>query len=401
MKTMELRGKIGVVGMKKNRRFFQTTVKFGEIRHFVERRLYNGATGKGEQRAIVPANVTRLTKAIREDNYTPTSWSLSLKKEHLEAAVIDDSGNITVTVSEDSPVPIMDGGHRDTSYERIYEEIEKSLEDASDRSALELIENQDVPLVVYLDGDPKTDFLNLNSGKAIDSAHLLSLQIRRGEVKGQDKDSLKFGLEVAKLMSSDKPEKSWLTNYILFDSRKDKAPKLAMPITTVLGRGSSDIACSMVGGARLAIEFDRDAAWLAAVYKTVYDKILSDAPELLKPDRVLTPPPDGTKGGATLLLGIGNCVAYYMGRRDTNALSDDEVESLITAVKHNFDVPARGNTSADKKRQAIGSFAMEYFAEYNAEEEEATHEGIPMGLVTSLSAGTFGVSKLPKKTGAA
>jgi hypothetical protein len=405
-----IKGKVHQTGFdpKKKRSFMQVTMLWGDLRRITERRLFSGTTGRGEQRNLVPSQVTKLNKALKGETYTPTSWSLQLtKKQRERLSETDKHGFQALEINPDDPkdkIPLIDGGHRNEAYTRYREELlEQAMADLEDGAELdesevaELVDSQPVPVIIYLDGDPQEDFLNLNSHLAINKAQMFAIQVKKGVLPNSD--SLKHAINTLKEMNNDQP-KSWLTSLVVFDSSTSRTnkriPRAAMPVTSLVSKGSSDGATSVQGGSKICIHFDRDVEFLAMCYRFVYDLINEHAPELLKPGMMLCPPPLGTKAGATYIIGLGNMLAYYLCAMEKEHLDEDEVKWFLKCVKDNFEGDADGNTGADTKRSTMGTFAQVFFEPYNTLNREPAHQDVPMGLVKILNPGALKLDKLPK-----
>lgn len=380
----------------KEREYLVTTVPYGVARQFFKTDIYNAKTNHGEQRDEIDSHVKKLQAAMAGGTFTPTVVSIGLKPSHrkklerLPLETKDASGQPIITpmaelvVSyEDGPTfPLLDGGQRFAALRRLH----KNANDAEQQAR---IESLPITVVVYLDGDTKADFVNLNLGKAVDAAHLLSMRVQQKAVAQKDLPYYKLALEVAKLLNED--EDSPFYKQIRFDSR-GMAP---LTINTLCSRGASDIATSLIGLARIALHASSDgpldAEAVVDSFKLAIKVIRSKAPLHLAPGRFLTPPPDGTRGSATMLVGVA---ALYIYRLSLDGQNDDVVEKeLIDAIEVAFSDSMAGAFGGPVKRELMGEFAKQFFQNVDVDK----HCGVPKELVRILSASTFRLPKLPKE----
>jgi len=101
-----------------------------------------------------------------------------------------------------------------------------------------------VTVTVYFDGDPAQDFVRLQQGRPVDSAHLFSLKVQQ-QMLGDA--AVQAGFQVARLLH--KQEGSPLRNLLRFDSRV----RLPLPVSTVCSTGASDLGTSLVGLGRIGL----------------------------------------------------------------------------------------------------------------------------------------------------
>lgn len=382
MSTITLEGPVHtwslVEGSRGGRSWVDVTLPFGQFRTVAKADPFSAASGRGEQRKVQESHVRRLLREMESGNYTPTPMSAGLRPRHRENLTVRD-GVARLKVSTDDPIPLTDGLQRTSAIEL----LRSKLEDDSQKAALDKLP---ITLRVYIDGDTQSDFINLNQGKAVDSTHLFSLRMRQGLIPGNNPEAIKKAVGAAKALHTN--SRSPFHQAIRFDD-KSLAP---IPVMTVCARGSSDLATSLVGTAMAAPE-GADAEDVAKYVTAAYRAIKDNAPELLEPGRLLTPPlPDGTKGSATMLCGLGTCLAYRLRSQNRKAPSPEDLTRLAEAAKETLARPVDGNLSGPAKRKFIGEFAEEYLSDLG----EQKHGGVPVGLQKLLSSSTFGCSPLPK-----
>jgi len=188
-------------------------------------------------------------------------------------------------------------------------------------------------------------------------------------------------------------DKSPFFNQIRFDS----SGVSGIPISSLSGKGASDIVTSLVGSAKIAIEADKDSKWAANNIVTAYTYLKAKAPELLESGMKLCPPPNGTKGSATILIAVGNLLAYRASLKKFDNPDTQDVEVLIEVSKKVLGDPVKGNFSGPMKRNLMGDFAEKFFKDLVGTTE--FHYGVPTDLVELLSTSTFSVPKILKKRG--
>lgn len=382
-----LTNKIESFGLKDNkRRYVVVTLDFQNAKKLFSADRYRAETGQGEQRELVMAHVKALRKEMEDGNYTPTSVTVGLRSEQ-EGVVLkfldlksDESPHAEISLADGATLPLLDGGHRFSAMEYLWEQ-EAYKEDIGKSS---------VTALVLLDGNTKKDFLNLQKGRPVDKSHIHSLSVQEKLLKEKDANVLTIAYNAAKLLNTN--EKSPFHKQIRFDS----AGVSGIPIASLSSKGASDIATSLVGGAKIAVLAGKDAEWLANQIVTAYTYLKDGGgKDLLERGMKLTPPPEGTKGSATMLIAMGNMLAARLALKGNNSPDNDDVKLLVEAAKKTLGGPVNGNFSGPMKRNAIGDFAEKFFADLLT--EETNHFGVPKKLVETLSTSTFSVPKVEKE----
>lgn len=412
---------------QKARRFsvWNTTFKdFDEVSRVYH---YSGSSGRGEQRGVVTPHVNNLKKAMNDGTFVPTPLTVSVGSKiapvfHEENGTVD----IAVNLEEKERLHVTDGQQRSTalrqlreeanaSFESLQQQIEsakaglakatadnerskfqaliKALEEKSEQSnkKVEQIDNTPITTIVLLDGDTQIDFVALQQGRPVDTAHMLSMRIRHGLFANAKLPSIQKAFEVAKILN--KEDDGPYEKTIRFDSTS--AASSVLPVTTLCSQSASDIGTSLVGLARIAntVEPNKDEDWCVKCIRVTYDSLLKNAPHLVSSGGTCCPPntSEWTRGSASMLIGLANLLAYkslYLGQaepEDTNG----ELASYANAVMPD---KVEGNYSGPVKRMILGRIAKMYLGDVN----RPKHEEVPIDLIESLSSSTLGVSKLPK-----
>lgn len=363
------------------RKYLVVTVDFNTARKIFSPDRYRAETGSGEQRELVTTHVKTLRREMEEGNYTPTPVSVGLRSEQEGVTLVqEDNGDAaTLTLQDGSTLPLLDGGHRFSAMEWLW----------GQDAFKEAIGNSSVTALVLLDGNTKKDFLNLQKGRPVDKSHIHSLSIQEKLINKKDVDVLTLAYNTAMLLNSD--EKSPFFKQIRFDS----AGVSGIPISSLSSKGASDIVTSLVGGAKIALAAGKDSAWLAKNIVTAFLYLKEGAKDLLERGMKLAPPPDGTKGSATLLIAMGNLLAARVFLRGNSEAETVDVQSLVSAAKKALGGEVGGNFSGPLKRKIMGDFAEFFFADVVAKED--AHFGVPKKLINLLSTSTFATPKMEKE----
>lgn len=369
------------------RNYGTATVTFSEATEAVMAVRYNGVTGKGQQRELVDAHVRKLRKELEHGTFTPTNVSASCSKKHLDN-LRNEGGVFSLEVDSDDPLLHSDGGHRYSALSQIIKDLQDKISKEKDDEKLaqlnrwlEQAKNLPVTITIYFDGNPQQDFINLQAGKPVDASHMLSLKMQH---TGVDNPAVKLAFDVAKMLH--KTEGSPVHNSVRFDSRG----KLPMPINSLCARSGSDLSSSLVGLAKVGLANGLSAQELTNCVTEAFKYIEKHSPQLLEYGKVLAPLSNqGAKGSTTLLVGVGLCLAYRTSNPD-----EQDLARLLASVSKTLNVSTSGNLSGQAKRQLLGAFAKDYFADF----EQEKHNGIPVGLLRTLTASSYNVSAPPKPT---
>ncbi len=336
---------------------------------------FSSETGQGEQRFVNYPHQKKITAAMQDGRFTPTGWTASITEEQ-RARMKVENGRFTLELADDT-IPLIDAGHRQASLASLLENDEFKPS----------VETSWVDICVLLDGNRREDFLNLQFGRPVDKSHLQSLTVAEGLLDEKNGPALKLAYEAAKILSSDK--ESPFYNSIRFDT----GGASGIPISSLMAKGASDISTSLVGGARVALEAGHDAKWLANTVQAAFNAVKAGAAELTRPRHRLCPPPNGNKGPATMIIGIGNLLAYRLTAHNREIPNDEDLKILIRSIRGTLAGEIAGNFSGPSKRTLMGEIATVL---YDDVLDDDNHEGVPLKLVTMWGTSTFGVKKLDK-----
>jgi hypothetical protein len=380
-----LEGPVHTWGLGGGRRFLSVVVPYRTARDVFVADLYDAKKGSGEQRREIDSHV----RAIRRDmlapggEYTPTAVAAGLRGRHLDGLVVE-GGVGRLDVSPETPLPLTDGQQRFAALRQIVEAAEK----AGDADLLEAALSAPIEVTVHVDGDTQRDFLNLQKGRPVDGAHMLSLKVQQRLVPQKDYADQKLAQDVAKVLNAS-PE-SPLNKMVRFDTR-GYGP---LPVTTLCAKGASELAVSLVGLARVGHAAGiKDPRRLAFLLVSAVEALKARHPHLVPEaeeggNMPLALPPNGTKGAATMLVGLAVCLAYRLKTRGTSLPDDDDLARLAAAAASTFKHPVKGNFSSQFKRALMREFAAEFFHGLKLER----HQGVPVELLRILAPSAFGCS---------
>lgn len=392
----ELRGNYQVWNFDgKTRKYADVNLTYNEAKELIRPVRYSALTGSGEQRATLDGHVRKLKSEILAGNYTPTQMSAGLHKKHRARLTLnEDEQTFVLPVDSSEPLSQTDGGHRYNAINSIELEIINQLAKAEDKekpaieNRLSQLRNLPCGFRVYFDGNPKSDFINLQAGRPVDNSHMFSLKIQQ-QVTGDP--SLKLAFNIAKCLHKD--SNSPFHELIRFDSRANSGNLIKqIPISTLCAKGASDIGTSLIGLARVGLLFGCEQAETLAKFVTVASSVVSETGAIGQAGKALTPPRNnGSKGSATMLVGVGTCFAYRVLSDGRLTPNEDDKTELANAMTVSLDVEIDGNFSGVFKRRILGGFVRSYI------KSGELHDGIPVQLLKTLSSSTFDAEALPRK----
>ena len=171
--------------------------------------------------------------------------------------------------------------------------------------------------------------------------------------------------------------------------RFDSTGMARLLVSDLCRQGAADLGTSLVGLAKVGLSFDtpKSPDWLAMTVVAVITTLQDKAPELLAEDRMLTPPPDGTKETVTMLVGLAVAIAYRMVLIGEEVPSDRTKARLATAARETLDGTAKSCGTASSRRRLIGSFVRRFFDDMP---DLKRIDGLPAELLEKLSASAYG-----------
>lgn len=360
-----------------SQRYAHLTLPFSEAsKYFVARRL-DYKTGEGEQRQNHRKHVHDIKADMISGHFTPTIIHASVPRDFFEESVFMQESDVELNLSEQKPLPLINGDHRFAAMKEIREEA--TSKDEVNRCPVEII--------VCLDGEPQEHFLNLQKNKAVDRSHLLSLNVARHALPEKKKEAIEFAYNVAKRLNehTDSP----FYNQIKFDDSASGLGMGSIPVATICAAGASDIGTSLIGTARIALSQKKDVEWVVTEFLKWYAYALKNQATLFGESKVLTPPgvAGSTKGSATMIVGMVNLILFASLHEAENKLKTPYKEALKV-----FDVSPKGNFGGPRKRELLYNYGKILFEKVALEQ----HYSVPKELVKLWSASCFNVPALKK-----
>lgn len=379
--------------MGNSREYLDVSMPFEEAEQYFVAKRFNALTGEGEQRENFEANVNHLDKVMCNGDYTPAGYSaiLNLKNKKDVLSVDDATGTATLQLDSKKPLSLINGDHRFSSLKIIRN---RALAE-NNKKVVDEVNSLPISLMIYLNGDAKKDFVNLQMGKKVDSSHLLSMRIHRKLLPLKHQPFAELAFKLAKELNTEKDSPFY--KQIRFDTKS----LFGLPISSICSRGSSDIATSLFGTAKILHAYEKDEEWGQKIFVKTFKHLITQDLDALKEEHLLTPPPSGTKGSSSMLVGVMSMVVYRCCLEDVSEPDLNMLTDLTESIKNNLSDEVNGNLSGPHKRTYMREFAREFFADVKMKKDDKEvdvekHEGIPTTLVNMLSASTFGVSPLPK-----
>lgn len=382
------------------------SMPYGEARRCLGVKTFSALSTRdhGFQREMVESHRNKLKKAMVEGQYTPTVWSASVKKEHLVSAT-RENGRIKLSVSEDNPLDQTDGNHRKQAIGLVRKAYEEAKADG-DQVAMDWIDKIPVSVQIFLDPEKTVgDFINCQKGLNIGKAQLESMELQAGMYPPHLQPHKKSAHKIGVLLFKDKD--SHLFGQISFDSKGQGT----FNINVLSAHSGSIVGNKLYGGALIAHDGAQKPEWMARIYTQAYQAILTygqkdtvteygdevSLPQLFVAGNVLSPPiHGGKKGGAEMLLGIGNMLAarcILMGQEEP---TEDDLKLMVECAEEVYGVATEGNLSDSRKRQLLQVFSRHYFEDVIESQSLTEYAGIPMSIIEILSFSTFDLPPLGK-----
>ncbi len=363
---------------KDSRKYIVINTNVGSLQKICKPVYYNEETGEGDQRFTKKSWVNTLKNAVINKTYSPDTFKACVTTHNVKI-----QGKIAeINIPEDNPLKLLNGNHRATGLLELAGESPRQYR---------LINNLPATVIILLE-EKKFDFIASNSSLPIDPTHLATLRITAG-LMGKQQNVLEKASQIIRVLH-DTPH-SPVYNQVRFSANQaDK--KISMK--GLLGMGS-DQACSAFGSAKIANGVQQTPNWMADVITRAH-VLIKGSPSissLLNKGKVLSPPPQGKIGGASLLIGLGNMLAYRAVMQFRDKLTPVDEKAFIMAVQSTLDEDTKGDLSGPRKRRLLRDFAEVFFEDGLARSEVVGgHQGIPIPLVVLFGAGAFDVDPLPK-----
>jgi len=393
--TTELRRQVYSWGLTKRKREYIVVMNsYAEARKLYKVKHFDVRTGYGEQRREVKSYVKELAKEFRTGTFTPTPIHVGVRDCHVKKLRYEEENGqrfAILTLDDRDHLPLLNGGQRFAALEKIRAEAGKQRDEAPEKEKakandyLALVDSQPIIAVVLLNGNCKTDFINLQRGKPLDASHLQSLQF--GDKVASKKGSDRFvqqAYDIAKQLQSSNKLPFFNKSPFFKQIRFDTLSKAPLPVARLCSKVRSDMATSLVGLAKVGHSFKKPKSveWLANVVNAACSILREKASKLLEDNRVLTPPPDGTVGSATILIGVGVALAFRMMISGSDRASERDSEALVTAALKTLDRNDKDTFTGQAKRKLMSEFVKAFFADLP---DLVRQDGLPVDLLQLLA----------------
>jgi hypothetical protein len=386
--TIRIEGDVHTWGVgDHSRRFLQGVLPFADADRAFRAELYNAVEGKGEQRPEIVAHVRKLTKDVAGGEFTPTPVAVGVRKKQAKL-VKYEFGRAYLEVSPADPLPLTDGQQRFGALRALADVARK----AGQAELLRQIAALPIQYTLHIDGDTKADFIRLQAGRPVEAAHLQSMKVQQGLVAGKDAEAMTLAYQVARELHT--VVASPFYKFVKFDARGTALP---LPVTTLCARGASDLGVSLVGLAKVGAAMGVTDPKVLAGYVVAVWKALQRAPGLVGQGMPLCPPPEGNKGGATMIIGLAVCLAYRLKNDGRTQPDADDLDRLQEVALEELLLPVAGSFSAADKRRLLKEFAASYLGGCTGER----HQGLVAELQRILTPSSFGNQAFPKPAKAA
>lgn len=392
MESRTLQGIVNTWGLADAKReYIVVTIPYGEAWHLFKAVPYSASKGKGEHRSISSGHAMKLRKEMEEGRFTPAPISVGLRPNQAAELRYEQTSQgriVWLSVHPDDPLPLTDGGHRFEALRELRERAEKRLQAATTeverekaQSSLALVDQQPITAIIHLNSNTQKDFLRLQARKAVDSVQALSVAVAQG-----DDTDLKLAFDVAKRLSEQ--TQSSFRIFLRFDTLSD----LPISAAYLCSQNPCDLGTSLVDLVRVGR--GKDAEQLVNIVVAAFEALEKEAPELIGLGRVLTRPPQGSKGATRMLIGLAVCLTYRLKVAGVAVPQAEDLAQLVAAAREFLDIEARNDFRGPQERRLLGAFAREFFIDLHSVEKE---EGIPMGLLQLLSPSAFGIMPLRRE----
>lgn len=362
-------------------KYFVIQSTYGKIRKYFRPIQYNAKTGEGVQRKLIEKWVKKIKSEMSKGRYSPTVAYATVDQVHHDKGIVHvHHRKVKFTGDMQYPVSLTDSQHRFAAMEEIRTENQRMQWK---------IDAQPIILQVNLNTDPVEDFLNYQKGRPTDKTHVLSMKIMKGMVEDNKKQIYQDALKIAECLNDD-PKSPFFQKMKLETNGKG-----CIPLNSVMGENASDLSTSLIAGGRIIQLTKLSVEDITQSIINAYDLMVKNSPDLFDNNKLLCLPPNGTKGAATIIVGVG-CLAayaqYHFGHEDFFE-NDDNVAEFLDCCEEVFSRNANNNLSGPSKRQIMGEFARALFKNVP---DDVCHDGIPKELLTLISTSAYNAKAIPK-----
>lgn len=357
--------------------------EYKKIRRYFKPLQYNAKTGEGVQRKLIDKWVKKIKSEMSKGRYSPTIAYATVEQIHHDKGLVTvHHRKVKITGDINYPISLTDSQHRFAAMEKIRAESAKMQWK---------IDAQPIMVQVNLNTNPVEDFLNYQKGRPTDKTHVLSMKITKGMLEDNKKEIYQNALKIAECLNSD-PKSPFYNNILLETGGTGR-----IPLKSIMGDNASDFSTSLIAGGRIIQLTKLSVEDITQSIINSYDLLIKNSPHLFEQHKLLCLPSkgQGTKGAATIIIGVG-CLAayaqYHFGHEDFFE-NDDNVAEFLDCCEEVFTRNANNNLSGPSKRQIMGEFARALFKNTP---EDVCWDGIPKELLTLIGTSAYNAKGLPK-----
>jgi hypothetical protein len=361
----------------RGRQYILCDINYKTLRTFFTVDVYKVQDQTGEQREATPKRVNYLSSVMTNEQYTPSVFTASLTS--IDQAVFN-KGRVTVNLSSDNKLPLLDGGHRMLAMEKLSRDSEQTKRK---------VENQPIPLMLLLDPDKrKGDFIALNQALGINKSHLLSMRMDQNLIDPKKAVYFKIARKLALHLHE------WLESpfhkMITFGG-SSIAP---LSFSAIASDRKGDGITTLFYSAKLLEATERSEEWFYQQIKYV-DSFIKNNTSCGAEGNLLCV--SGARGCSNLLLGVINQWCYYLYLHNRDSVKPVDEKALKNALTIVFSEPVAGDLSSKRRKNLMRDFAQLLYKSIADDNESqiGCHFGIPIGLLILTSASSFGIENPP------
>ncbi|MFQ3675272.1 MAG: DNA sulfur modification protein DndB [Endomicrobiia bacterium] len=237
------------------RKYTFCSLPYSLARRIFKCEIFRFSTGDGNQRRQHQEHVQLLRDEILNGNFTPVAISASINS-NITYTVENDI--VSIVIPDGCYISLLDGGHRFAALE--------ALIDLMDEDSINQIANFNIIAIIYLNGDLKKDFCNLQKGLRVDRTHLLSL-LEHAKREDEKLTHQSLAIILAEMISSSNTP---FYQRIRFDDSSEKNSR-KVPLSTLIGEEKSWPSINLTGTAMLLNHYEKPANFAVKVLEQIYN----------------------------------------------------------------------------------------------------------------------------------
>lgn len=351
---------------EKHRTFTVLTVQYGTIREFLTVKRFN-LDGEGYQRETTQSWVNKLSSEFSSGNFSPTVFYANTNSTH---NIHKQEGIVTLDLNSENPLEITDAQHRLNALEIIRN---------TNIICQNLVDELPVVILVNLNGNPATDFLNYQRGRPVHKNHMVGLKIMNEQIPPDKNQLYQTGYQLAKSLAFFRYKISFF----------DGANSNTIPVYTLLPNSSSEIGNSLIGSAALIVKFNKTNNDYLDFFKETVLTLESKIPILFVNGHLFCGPPKGSRTYLSLLIGLVNLLFYK-----SLTENDFDLNHHLSTIQKVYERSSTGLTALPKRREILKMAGESLFTNLST---DLLHHKIPIGLIKIWSSSCFGIPMMTRE----